>query len=283
MAVTREEELLNSLANGVPSDITPITREEQYLSYIGGGSYSYPLEPITRKEALLKNIAEKGVSGGSGVTIRNQNKTITENGTYTADEGYTGLGTVTVEVPNKLSQYMSGTMVNLTSEDLGTATAIKANAFLSSTTLVSVELPPSVEVIQAKAFSSCNNLITVEFSEGLDRILESAFRYTRLTELHLPASLTSIASDAFASCQLLKTVTFSENSALETIGSYVFEYCYALTSVTMKATTPPTLGSNVFSSCNALEKIIVPVGCAEAYKSATNWSAYAAKIVEEGA
>lgn len=98
MAVTREEELLNSLANGVPSDITPITREEQYLSYIGGGSYSYPLEPITRKEALLKSIAEKGVSGGSGVTIRNQNKTITENGTYTADSGYTGLGTVTVDV-----------------------------------------------------------------------------------------------------------------------------------------------------------------------------------------
>lgn len=98
MAVTREEELLNSLANGVPSDITPITREEQYLSYIGGGSYSYPLEPITRKEALLKSIAEKGVSGGGGVTINNQNKTITENGTYTADSGYTGLGTVTVDV-----------------------------------------------------------------------------------------------------------------------------------------------------------------------------------------
>ena len=37
-------------------------------------------------------------SGGGGQTIRNQDKTITENGTYTADSGYTGLGTVTVNV-----------------------------------------------------------------------------------------------------------------------------------------------------------------------------------------
>lgn len=32
-------------------------------------------------------------------TINNQNKTITENGTYSADEGYTGLGEVVVNVP----------------------------------------------------------------------------------------------------------------------------------------------------------------------------------------
>lgn len=32
-------------------------------------------------------------------TINNQNKTVTQNGTYTADQGYTGLGTVDVNVP----------------------------------------------------------------------------------------------------------------------------------------------------------------------------------------
>ena len=35
----------------------------------------------------------------SGAEINNQDKTITENGTYTADAGYTGLGEVTVNVP----------------------------------------------------------------------------------------------------------------------------------------------------------------------------------------
>lgn len=37
---------------------------------------------------------------GGGEPINNQDKTITTNGSYTADEGYTGLGTVTVNVPN---------------------------------------------------------------------------------------------------------------------------------------------------------------------------------------
>ena len=39
-----------------------------------------------------------GGDGGSGTTIRNQDKQITANGTYTADVGYTGLGTVNVNV-----------------------------------------------------------------------------------------------------------------------------------------------------------------------------------------
>lgn len=39
-------------------------------------------------------------SGGGGTVINNQDITITENGEYTAEEGYTGLGTVTVTVPS---------------------------------------------------------------------------------------------------------------------------------------------------------------------------------------
>lgn len=38
-------------------------------------------------------------SGSGGESVNNQDKTITENGEYTADEGYTGFGTVKVEVP----------------------------------------------------------------------------------------------------------------------------------------------------------------------------------------
>ena len=38
-------------------------------------------------------------SSGGGTTINNQDISVTENGTYTADEGYTGLGTVEVNVP----------------------------------------------------------------------------------------------------------------------------------------------------------------------------------------
>lgn len=40
-----------------------------------------------------------GKKQGGGSTINNQDKTVTSNGSYTADSGYTGLGTVTVNVP----------------------------------------------------------------------------------------------------------------------------------------------------------------------------------------
>ena len=93
--IMREEKLLNAVAIGSSENMEPITREEMYLAYIGGQDVTPPA-PITRKEQFLSMISP---GGGSGVTIKNQNKTVTENGTYKADSGYTGLGTVTVNVP----------------------------------------------------------------------------------------------------------------------------------------------------------------------------------------
>lgn len=55
--------------------------------------------------SLHRYFALKGFFGDSDnentVTIKNQNKTIVENGTYKADAGYTGLGTVVVAVPDE--------------------------------------------------------------------------------------------------------------------------------------------------------------------------------------
>lgn len=51
------------------------------------------------------------------------------------------------------------------------------------------------------------------------------------------------------------------------------------------STTPPTIQANTFGSSdyafNSTCKIIVPAGCGEAYKAATNWAKYADQIVEE--
>jgi len=41
-----------------------------------------------------------GIIEGGGQVINNQNVSITTNGIYTADEGYTGIGTATVNVPS---------------------------------------------------------------------------------------------------------------------------------------------------------------------------------------
>jgi hypothetical protein len=244
MPITREEKLLNSIANGVYSGVQPVTREEQYLSYIAGETYTKPDEPITRKEVFLDKIPQGGSSGG-GVTIRNQNKTITENGTYTADSGYTGLGTVTVNVESsgstgksKLAQYADGTLTKLMPEDLAGVETIRNSAF-GSATWTSITLPSTVTKIDGYAFSSNKSLTDV----------------TLLTDADV---YFNIMGNAFSYCESLKTITVKQS----------------VRQIYIQAST--------FNNCPALEKIIVPNGCGEMYKTATNWSAYADIIVEEG-
>ena len=68
-------------------------------------------------------------------------------------------------------------------------------------------------------------------------------------------------------------------STVTTIGGYAFQYCTGLIWVSITAATPPTLGSGAFANCPALTGIYVPDESVEAYKTATNWSAYANKIL----
>ena len=55
---------------------------------------------IDEAKAAIENRGNSSGDSSGGVEINNQDKTITENGTYTADAGYTGLGTVEVNVPD---------------------------------------------------------------------------------------------------------------------------------------------------------------------------------------
>ena len=50
-------------------------------------------------ELVKEIVLGKAEAGGGGQTINNEDLTITANGIYTASEGYTGIGTVTVSVP----------------------------------------------------------------------------------------------------------------------------------------------------------------------------------------
>lgn len=64
-------------------------------------------EEITTQQALLTNIEAALANKVSGGAINLQDKTITTNGTYTADEGYDGLKTVTVSVTGSASGEIS--------------------------------------------------------------------------------------------------------------------------------------------------------------------------------
>jgi hypothetical protein len=254
MGITREEKLLNSIANGVYSGVQPVTREEQYLSYIAGESYAKPEKPITRKELYLDKIPQGG-SGGGGVTIRNQNKTITANGTYTADSGYTGLGIVEVNVQasgvvSKLPQVVDKTVTEITAEDLKGASSIKGYAFRECLSLQSITIPASVTSIGSNAFENCKLLTSLSFEKD--------------------SQLESIADYVFKSCSSLTDITIPRS--VTSIGAYVAQTSSSLDSIVMESETPPTIQSKTFSSATGLNFIFLPPDAIEAYKSATNWS-----------
>lgn len=91
----------------------------------------------------------------------------------------------------------------------------------------------------------------------------------------IPNTVTSIDKNAFKGCGII-TVTIPES--VTSIGNGAFKNCSNLASVTVLATTPPTLGTSAFDNNASGRKIYVPAESVEAYKAATNWSTYAADI-----
>ena len=71
-------------------------------------------------------------------------------------------------------------------------------------------------------------------------------------------------------------------STLTSIGMGAFGENFALKSVTINATTPPTLGEDVFMDMAEIPTVYVPAVALDTYKTAAGWSAFADKIVEQG-
>ena len=153
---------------------------------------------------------------------------------------------------------VDGSLLEVTAEQLEGVDNIRQNAFHYHSSIANITIPDSVTSIGNEAFSRCSKLINVTIGNGV----------------------TSIDARAFSYCTSLTNVTIG--NSVTSIGFYAFTNCSSLTRVIINAILPPTIQSNTFQSCSSLNHIIVPKGSGEAYKSATNWSAYA-DIIKEAA
>ncbi len=94
-------------------------------------------------------------------------------------------------------------------------TKIGVYAFHECTSLTTVQLPASVEIIDSHAFNSCKQITTLDLSvcSKLTTIGYMAFYDCRnISSLTIPASVTSIGSLAFASWKQLTSVTLLSSS-----------------------------------------------------------------------
>ena len=151
----------------------------------------------------------------------------------------------------------------------------------------------------ASVFMSCRRL-TGNMNIIADEIPHDAFAFTGITSLFCKANKTTrtTGGGAFYGCEELTRVELTD---IKEIGSFTFNACTALSlaiigdtvtkidssaflncttlaRLVVKAATPPTLASNALKGCGKLTAIYVPDEAVEAYKAATNWIGYAAKI-----
>lgn len=172
--------------------------------------------------------------------------------------------------------------------------------------LTSITLPNNVIELENSIFAYCTGLDclsapTVTYAENspmqnspnitkvyLPRLEETVSNLCRgctsLTSIHLP-KIKILGSSAFSGCTALQTIRLGAD--IESIGAYSFNCGSSSTKTTIiiEATTPPALNSGAFNTSTYLTtiaKIVVPKGCGETYKTATNWT-LVASIIEEAA
>lgn len=100
-----------------------------------------------------------------------------------------------------------------------------------------------------------------------------------ISYIDIPESCTTIYNRAFESCGCINKLVIRAGDSM-TINS-PFNYASHVIEYYFMANTPPVLASSDSLRVDShTQAIYVPAGCGEAYKTATNWTTYADKIVE---
>ena len=171
---------------------------------------------------------------------------------------------------SSVNQYTKSVNIPTTVKTLGN------HCFKNCSGLTEVTIPESVTSLGDSCFSYCKSLTSVTIGNSVTSLGDWCFsNCTSLTGITIPNSVTSLDTSCFSNCDSLSAITIPDY--VTSLGTSCFSSCDSLKSVICKPTTPPTLGGDAFVGA-PISAIYVPAESVDAYKSATNWSKYAAKI-----
>lgn len=143
---------------------------------------------------------------------------------------------------------------------------IPENAFSGCSSLSTVNIPDSVSKIGNKAFCECSSLSSIVLPSSLVDIEQGAFlSCTSLLRIDIPDSVKSISKDVFAGCTFLTQVTLP--SGIEAIEDYTFYKCSSLASISIPAGVT-TIGARAFQECTKLSDVTLPSGLVKIYGNA---------------
>jgi hypothetical protein len=170
-------------------------------------------------------------------------------------------------------------------------------AFDECPSLLSLNIPASVTTIESWAFFGSTSLIfdvasgntvfsTLDGGKMLIKNGNELISYPSATgSTTIPATITKLSfGGVFRSCTSLTSVEFSATNLAE-IGYGAFWGCTALSTLIIRAPSPPVLEENVFLNASSCFSIYVPDASVNGYKTATApnsyddaWENYAAQI-----
>lgn len=281
------------------------------LPDVGGGA-----EPVIEALSVTANgayTAPDGVDGYSPVTVNvpvpdgyikpSGTLEVTENGTHDVTE-YASVN-VNVEASGGAESVIEDMLIggfskeSLTEYTNERVTVIRDYIFNGFSSLKTVNLP-NVETISGYAFQNCTAL--TEANIPLAKSAASgAFRYTKLSNIYFPL-MTSIGTNTFGNItapntiHLPKLITVANSSIRDNTGVTRTEFdvaskidnlalymCSKLIAVILrKSDSICTLANvNAFTGTGISKGtgyIYVPFALADTYKTATNWSTYAAQF-----
>lgn len=188
----------------IPSTVTTI--EEVAFNKSGLITLSIPDNVISLEYGSFKDCSSlKSVTIGSGL------KKISR----ACFTGCTSLETVTIK----------GNTLETIGED----------AFYGCSTLTEITIPSSLDKIESYAFYKCSSLKLLELNEGLGKIGQYAFAYSKISDITIPSTVTIIGDRIFDNCTSLETIKLLANVVDDTNNSSVIigvpgnkpvVYCY---------------------------------------------------------
>lgn len=148
----------------------------------------------------------------------------------------------------------------------------------------SIKLPDASTSIASDMFRN-SYLYNIDIPDSVTIINSGAFRGNYyITKIVIPDHVNSISSDAFRGFQRLRSIQIGKTpySALNNIGSYAFDLSNGtIDKVVIYCKTPPSISTSSFNNEKVKVYFVLPASL-KAYKTATNWAAYADKIYPIG-